>query len=176
MRSDYTQAYINRGDILIRLNRTKEAQEVYEKALSFEADNADLLYNMGVVMLNQNKTAEALRYLDKALEQDPDHAQALLNSAVLIQESGSFHLNGVAMTRLQKIISNGNANEKVYFNMGMLSMDKGNLKDAEMFFRLAIEIQPDFRSALFNLALLLSEGARALEGEPFLRQLIFHHP
>nr|NVI79243.1 putative transmembrane and TPR repeat-containing protein CG4050-like protein [Cucujiformia] len=30
MRADYTQAYINRGDILIKLNRTKEAQEVYE--------------------------------------------------------------------------------------------------------------------------------------------------
>nr|NVI79219.1 putative transmembrane and TPR repeat-containing protein CG4050-like protein [Cucujiformia] len=29
MRVDYTQAYINRGDILIKLNRTKEAQEVY---------------------------------------------------------------------------------------------------------------------------------------------------
>nr|MBE5727542.1 putative transmembrane and TPR repeat-containing protein CG4050-like [Cucujiformia] len=27
MRADYTQAYINRGDILIKLNRTKEAQE-----------------------------------------------------------------------------------------------------------------------------------------------------
>nr|NVI79280.1 putative transmembrane and TPR repeat-containing protein CG4050-like protein [Cucujiformia] len=30
MRADYTQAYINRGDILIKLNRTKEAQEVYD--------------------------------------------------------------------------------------------------------------------------------------------------
>nr|NVI79242.1 putative transmembrane and TPR repeat-containing protein CG4050-like protein [Cucujiformia] len=30
MRADYTQAYINRGDILIKLNRTREAQEVYE--------------------------------------------------------------------------------------------------------------------------------------------------
>nr|NVI79227.1 putative transmembrane and TPR repeat-containing protein CG4050-like protein [Cucujiformia] len=29
MRADYTQAYINRGDVLIKLNRTKEAQEVY---------------------------------------------------------------------------------------------------------------------------------------------------
>nr|NVI79241.1 putative transmembrane and TPR repeat-containing protein CG4050-like protein [Cucujiformia] len=29
MRADYTQAYINRGDILIKLNRTREAQEVY---------------------------------------------------------------------------------------------------------------------------------------------------
>ena len=36
MRSDYTQAYINRGDILMRLNRSRDAQEQYETALTFE--------------------------------------------------------------------------------------------------------------------------------------------
>ncbi|QQP55823.1 Uncharacterized protein FKW44_000277, partial [Caligus rogercresseyi] len=36
--------------------------------------------------------------------------------------------------------------------------------------------KPDFRSALFNLALLLSDSGRSLEGAPFLHQLISHHP
>ena len=55
MRADYTQAYINRGDILIKLNRTKEAQEVYERALSFDSTNADIYYNLGVVLLEQGR-------------------------------------------------------------------------------------------------------------------------
>lgn len=46
MRSDYTQAYINRGDILIKLNRTKEAQEVYERALLYDSNNPDIYYNV----------------------------------------------------------------------------------------------------------------------------------
>ncbi|CAG9836177.1 unnamed protein product [Diabrotica balteata] len=46
MRADYTQAYINRGDILIRLNRTKEAQEVYERALLYDSNNPDIYYNV----------------------------------------------------------------------------------------------------------------------------------
>lgn len=46
MRSDYTQAYINRGDILIKLNRTKEAQEVYERALLYDQSNPDIYYNV----------------------------------------------------------------------------------------------------------------------------------
>lgn len=46
MRSDYTQAYINRGDILIKLNRTKEAQEVYERALLYDSTNPDIYYNV----------------------------------------------------------------------------------------------------------------------------------
>lgn len=49
MRSDYTQAYINRGDILIKLNRTKEAQEVYERALLYDSSNPDIYYNVSIV-------------------------------------------------------------------------------------------------------------------------------
>jgi len=46
MRADYTQAYINRGDILLKLNRTKEAQEVYERALFYDSNNPDIYYNV----------------------------------------------------------------------------------------------------------------------------------
>ena len=186
MRADYTQAYINRGDILLKMNRTKEALGVYEKALSFEQDNPDLLYNMGVILLNEGNHNEALMYLDKALEHDPDHYQALLNSAILIQESGYTQLSKVAHSRLMRIVQNSKkteninlrrsqvknavhdedlrqqksgegVNERVYFNLGMLSMDNKDIEAAENWFKKAVEVMPDFRSALFNLALLLSE-------------------
>jgi len=177
MRSDYTQAYINRGDILLKLNKTQEAREVYERALFYDSSNADIYYNLGVVLLEQGHHNQALAYFNKALDFDPDHAQALLNSAMLIQESGSVHLHSIAKERLYKIVSKGTAvNERVYFNLGMLSMDESDLKNAEIWFRKAIEVKSDFRSALFNLALLLSDSGRPLEAAPFLHQLIKHHP
>lgn len=51
MRADYTQAYINRGDILIKLNRTKEAQEVYERALLYDSTNPDIYYNVSFFLV-----------------------------------------------------------------------------------------------------------------------------
>ncbi len=176
MRADYTQAYINRGDILLKLNRTKEAQEVYETALTYEHDNPDLLYNLAVVLLNQGDYTRAMNYLDKALEYDPDHYQALLNSAILIQETGSVELRHLAFERLMKIVQQGKTNERVYFNLGMLSMDSKDTVSAEKWFRKAVDTKPDFRSALFNLALLLSETGRAMEGAPFLKTLLWHNP
>ena len=175
MRSDYTQAYINRGDILLRLNRTEEAKEVYQKALGYENDNPDLLYNMGVVLLGQGKHSEAMSYLNKALEYDPDHYPALLNSAILIQESGNSHLNHIAHERLMRIVKKGKSNERVFFNLGMLAMDTKDLTAAEQWFRKAVHVKPDFRSALFNLALLLSE-TNPLATEPVLRQLLSFYP
>ena len=149
---------------------------MYETALSYEHDNPDLLYNLAVVLLNQGDYSRAMAYLNKALEYDPEHYQALLNSAILIQETGSVELRHLAFERLMKIVDQGKINERVYFNLGMLSMDNKDAVSAEKWFRKAIEVKPDFRSALFNLALLLSETGRSLEGAPFLKTLLWHNP
>lgn len=52
MRADYTQAYINRGDVLVKLNRTKEAQEVYERALFYDSNNPDIYYNVSIILIS----------------------------------------------------------------------------------------------------------------------------
>ncbi|GFR21026.1 protein O-mannosyl-transferase Tmtc3 [Trichonephila clavata] len=176
MRADYIQAYINRGDILIKLNRTTEAQEVYEKALQLDNKNPDIYYNLGVVYLEQSKLSDALTYFDKALELDPEHEQALMNSAILIQESGNLQKRKTAYDRLYKLLKKGKTNERIYFNLGMLAMDDKEVQLAEKWFKKAIEMKKNFRSALFNLALLLSDDHRPLEAVPFLKQLLKHYP
>ena len=39
----------------------------------------------------------------------------------------------------------------------------------------SVLLKPSFRSALFNLALLLSDTGRPLEAVPFLKQLVHYH-
>ncbi|GFQ73481.1 protein O-mannosyl-transferase Tmtc3 [Trichonephila clavata] len=176
MRSDYVEAYINRGDILIRLNRTREAQDVYEKALQLDDANADIHYNLGVVFLEQRKTDLAMISFDKALKINPRHEQALLNSAILIQEEGGPNKRKTAYHRLLMLLEARDVNERVYFHLGMLAMDEKNFTLAEKWFRKAVELKSDFRSALFNLALLLSEARRPKDALPFLKQLRQYHP
>lgn len=74
------------------------------------------------------------------------------------------------------MIEIGKANERVYFNLGMLAMDAQNISDGEKWFRLSIELKPDFRSALFNLALLLVDSKRQIESVSVLKQLLHYHP
>ncbi|EDW32805.1 GL10177 [Drosophila persimilis] len=175
MRSDYVQAYINRGDILMKLNRTAQAQEVYEQALLYDSENADIYYNLGVVFLEQGKSQQAQVYFNKAIELYPEHEQALLNSAILLQELGGEEARKVSRSRLYKVLAKDDHNEKVYFNLGMLAMDESSFEEAEQFFKRAIHLKSDFRSALFNLALLLADTKRPLDAVPFLNQLIRHH-
>lgn len=58
----------------------------------------------------------------------------------------------------------------------MLAMDDHKIEEAEEWFRRAVHLKHDFRSALFNLALLLADDHRPLEAAPFLNQLVKHHP
>lgn len=55
-------------------------------------------------------------------------------------------------------------------------MDEKNIEEAEHWFRKAVHLKADFRSALFNLALLLADDQRPLEAAPFLNQLVKYHP
>lgn len=58
----------------------------------------------------------------------------------------------------------------------MLAMDDRDTAGAEHWFRRAVQLKDDFRSALFNLALLLADDHRPLEAAPFLNQLVRFHP
>ena len=176
MRSDYIQAYINRGDVLIRMNRSDEASKIYQEALKYDENNADIHYNLAVVALEQHKPDLGMKYLDKALELDPSHPEALLNSAILIQELGIKNMKNIAVERLLKLKEMQKDNERVFFNLGMLAADEENIFEAEVWFKQAIKLKPDFRSALFNLALLLADSQRPLEALQPLEQLLDHFP
>ena len=193
MRVDYVQAYINRGDVLIKMGRHKEALEVYTHALRYEPDNPDLHYNLGVVYIELGEPEVALEHFERALIIDPEHIQALTNSAVLMQETGKPEFRPSAYQRLflvlEKLSSSTTKNveeidgqnaaagiDRIYFNLGMLGMDDGHLEKAEAWFKKAVERKPGFRSALFNLALLLNEQKRPLDALPFLKELLLNHP
>ncbi|KAF5897953.1 transmembrane and TPR repeat-containing protein 3 [Clarias magur] len=55
-------------------------------------------------------------------------------------------------------------------------MDAEENEAAERWMRKAIALQPGFRSALFNLALLLAQGKRERDALSVLDELLRHHP
>ena len=58
----------------------------------------------------------------------------------------------------------------------MLAMDDKKDSEAEMWMKKAIKLQADFRSALFNLALLYSQTAKELMALPVLEELLKYYP
>jgi tetratricopeptide (TPR) repeat protein len=158
------------------MGKPTEALYIYQEALKFEPDNPDLHYNLGVVLIELGQPVQALVMFNNALKVDPDHVQSLMNSAILMQESGKPASRPEAYQRLYRVMESQPDNDRIYFNLGMLAMDESHTTKAETWFSKAIQLRPDFRSALFNLALLLNEQKRPLEALPHLDSLLKHFP
>ncbi|XP_052087258.1 protein O-mannosyl-transferase TMTC3-like [Mytilus californianus] len=177
MRPDYVQGYINRGDIMVKLGRMKEAIEIYKTALKYEPDNADVYYNLGVVSLELKDPNAARIYFETALQHDPDHWQSLYNSAIMIQEHGNVNDWPELERRLQHLEKKNPNDPKIYFTMGMLDMDRKDYVSAEKHIKKCLQYEPTFRSALFNLALMLVNNLnKPLEALPYLNTLLQNYP
>ncbi|XP_076310967.1 protein O-mannosyl-transferase Tmtc3-like [Tachypleus tridentatus] len=77
---------------------------------------------------------------------------------------------------LQRIVDGGKQNELIYFNLGMLAIENKDARGAEQWLTKALQVRPNLGSALFNLALLLSEESRPLEAFVYLKRLLKNQP
>ncbi|NXT82594.1 TMTC3 protein, partial [Zapornia atra] len=176
MRPDFKQAYISRGELLLKMNKPLKAKEAYLRALELDRTNADLWYNLAIVYIELKDPTEALKNFNRALELNPTHKLALFNSALLMQESGDARLRPEAKQRLLHYVKEEPQDANGYFNLGMLAMDDKKDMEAEAWMKKAISLQPNFRSALFNLALLYSQTAKELMALPVLEDLLRYYP
>ncbi|MBN3326737.1 TMTC3 protein, partial [Atractosteus spatula] len=176
MRPDFKQAYISRGELLLKMNKPVEARDAYLRALELDRTNADLWYNLAIVNIEMKEPSEALKNFNNALELSPKHKLALFNSALLMQESGDARLRPEAKRRFHIYIEEDPNDANGYFNLGMLAMDDNKNEEAEKWMKKAIKLQPSFRSALFNLALLYSQTGRELDALPVLNELLRFYP
>ncbi|NXK22343.1 TMTC3 protein, partial [Arenaria interpres] len=176
MRPDFKQAYISRGELLLKMNKPLKAKEAYLRALELDRTNADLWYNLAIVYIELKDPTEALKNFNRALELNPIHKLALFNSALLMQESGDARLRPEAKQRLLHYVKEEPQDANGYFNLGMLAMDDKKDMEAEAWMKKAIRLQPNFRSALFNLALLYSQTGKELMALPVLEDLLRYYP
>lgn len=176
MRPDFKQAYISRGELLLKMNKLTEARDAYLRALDLDKTNADLWYNLAIVHIEMKEPREALTNFNHALELSPRHKLALFNSALLMQESGDPKFWPEANRRFLLYVEEEPQDANGYFNLGMLAMDANQDEAAERWMKKAIRLQPGFRSALFNLALLYSQAKRETDALPVLDELLRYHP
>ncbi|XP_071503726.1 protein O-mannosyl-transferase TMTC3-like [Diadema antillarum] len=176
MRPDFVDAYINKGEILMKRGKLEEAESLYLQAVKLEPYNANIHYNLGIVAMRKNQKPKALKHFDRAVVLDPKHKMALYNSALYIQESGNEERRPDAIKRLQRVVELDPESELSYSTLGMLAMDDNNNQAAIEYYIKALELNPSSRYALFNLALIYSEEKQPLQAKPYLETLLKYHP
>ncbi|WAR08944.1 TMTC3-like protein [Mya arenaria] len=164
------------------LKRFDEAEQAFLKALELfppvisarvAPSHLNVYLNLAsLYSRDPSRLLEADGLLKTATDMRPDY-QSLYNSAVMIQEERLTDRWPVAVERFKQLIKKQSNDSRPPFSLAMLMMDMGDFNAAEKYFKLAIKIEPTFKSALFNLALMLTNNLqRPMDAVPFVRELL----
>ncbi len=131
------------GDALREKGMWDAAIENYRNALVLNQGFAAAYYGMGMAYLGKRDIELATASIDKALLLEPDHVLALSDKADLMLIKKSNPLD--ALTYAQRAISHSPPFYQPYLTMGNVLIVLGREKEAEGFYRKAVEHgMPDY--------------------------------
>jgi len=127
------------------------AEELYSKALSRSPSNARLLVSLAAVKTREGKTAESVELARKALSLDWLNSLAWL---LLGMNSLETNKDDEAIADLMQATLRDDSNPRAHNYLGIAAGRKGWNEVSEKELRRAVELDPDYADANFNLAVL----------------------
>jgi len=127
------------------------SEELYQRFLELQPDNIVALANLGVAQFRQGKLTAAQLALERAISLEPNDAFSLTTlGAVLIEQNRIED----AMTFLERA-NEVSADDPITLNyLGVAASQLNQFGKAEQSLRRAINVQPEYAEAHFNLAVI----------------------
>ncbi len=129
--------YYNMVNIYLAQNKIKEAKEIIKKGREYHPDDQDLLITEANIYLKAGESREAEKILLKAIERDPKNAQ----------------LYYVVGANYDNIINDSTSTQEIKDNA---------FEQAQKAYKKAIELDPNYFDANFNMGVLLNNKAAAI--------------
>ncbi len=102
---------------------------------------------------------KALEYIAKGREEFPSSYNLLIEEANIYYKKGD---NDMFKTRLEEAIKLNPTEPSLYYNVGVMNMDQGNLDEAISYFEKAVELKPDYADAHNNIGAAYIEKANPI--------------
>jgi len=125
------------------------AEKLYEQALALSPSSPRLLVNLAAVKTRRGKTAESAELARKALSNDWQNPQAWLLLGMNSLESGK---DDEALADLMQATLRDEGNPRAHNYLGIAAGRKGWGEVSEKELRRAVELDPGYADANFNLA------------------------
>jgi tetratricopeptide (TPR) repeat protein len=121
----------------------------------------EIYKNIALIYISQGKTELAKDAILEARKVNPDDTSLILSEADLY-----LKLNDMATYSklIKEVLEKDPNNADLLYNLGVISSQNKDKKNAEIYFLKAIELKPDYANAYYNMASLrLDEGQAVLE-------------
>ncbi len=160
------EAYLNLGAAYARLGQADRSAEAYQRALEIirsdaieQVDSATAaswreneelaVFNLGQAQAQAGNFEAAARTYQDYLETNPNNVAAISNLAVVLVNA---EMPDSALALYEEMLNRPDLGSREYFSAGVGLYQIEQYERAAEAFRSALEINPDSRDALFNLA------------------------
>ncbi|MGH8373267.1 MAG: type IV pilus biogenesis/stability protein PilW [Gammaproteobacteria bacterium] len=155
-------AYLQQG------NRDLAMQKL-QKALEQNPDNANAYLGLGLLYDSIGDTGKAQSSYEKALDKAPDDPDVQNNYAVFLcqhgqQKKSEKYFLAAARNALYA------TPDAAYTNAGVCASQIPDMKTAEQYFRKALDINPIFPGALYQMAQLSYQQKKYLQARAFIER------
>jgi tetratricopeptide (TPR) repeat protein len=154
----------------LREGNLEEAMAVLRDILDAGAESADVLYFIGECYLRMEKYDEADRFFRRALALNPRFLRAKEKLAHIMIRNGDYE----GAERMLDPPESDFAD--LYKILGDIKFYRGELQEAERFYRMSLGVNAEYSEASLSLALTLRKEGRELEAEEMLGRLLEHDP
>jgi len=151
--------FIQLGKVYQLQENFKEALRVYEDALDFSPDSAELLSTLGLLYLRMGDNARAFEKLGNALSHNPRMTKAILAAGSIIQDNQDMD---TALVKYRVAAVHAPNSAQLWNNVGMCFFGKGQFVAAVSCLRRALFLDPFEWIVCYNLGLVhISTGQYA---------------
>ncbi|MFD2588668.1 tetratricopeptide repeat protein [Croceitalea marina] len=131
-------------DLYVKAGTHKDPKE--EKTPS---KKAEIVKNVALIYQQQGKNEEALAAYEDAIASNPDDVNLILNKANLYYTLGDKDKFKELMAKASAMAPD---NPDLMYNIGVISMEQGNLEEARAAYLRVLEIDPSYVNAQLNLS------------------------
>lgn len=172
---DFPEAEFQRGNALVSLNRTAEAEKAFRRAIELRADWTLPMTSLATILVRRNEFTEAERLLNKAVAADAQNFSAYSALTELrLKTKASPPVLKLLLVKLQLLTSKANPTASVWASRAALERVLGDANSAKASVSRALAIEANNKTALTERAeIALSEGdsERAFEDAETLLRL-----
>lgn len=149
---------------LLRHEKVEEAEPLFLRILEGDPNQADALHFLGVLRHTQGRSDEAVALIRHSLQVLPDNASAWNNLGNVLLLAGRLAESVEIYERAVQRAESGNEAVLALNNLCTLHRKLGAMDQSERSAREALERDPKFGDAWYNLSLTLIKVGRVHEG------------
>jgi tetratricopeptide (TPR) repeat protein len=145
------------GNALFESGRTNEAVQSFAEAARLDPAVVEKLLTAGKTLLSRSQIEPALVEFTTALRVQPENAEAHENVALIYAQQNKLEQ---AIPHFERCLDL-RRNAQSYYNLGLARVMQGRVHEALTNYQEAVKLNPDWPTALNDLAWLLATAPRA---------------